>query len=71
MVPGAKARRPAADGWPSLAGTWGDIDEESHVAAVNGGLGFLLDNGIVPRFCAVWAATEFDLTRFPHPNSAN
>jgi hypothetical protein len=39
-MPGAKAGRLVADGGPSLAGTWGDIDKESHVAAVNGSLGF-------------------------------
>jgi hypothetical protein len=59
-MPGAffKAGRPAADGGPSLTGNWGDINKESHVAAVNGSLGFLLDNGVVPPFCAVMDAGE-------------
>jgi hypothetical protein len=55
-MPGAKAGRLVADGGPNLAGTWGDIDKESHVAAVNGSLGFLLDNGVAPRFWAVMHA---------------
>jgi hypothetical protein len=55
-MPGAKAGRLVADGGPNLAGTWGDIDKESHVAAVNGSLGFLLDNAVASRFWAVMHA---------------
>jgi hypothetical protein len=47
-----------ADGGPSLAGTWGDVDNDSQVAAVNGSLGFLFDNCVVPRFCAVMDVEE-------------
>jgi hypothetical protein len=43
--------------WPQAGEQTGSIIE-SHVAAVNGSLGFLLDNGIVPRFCAVMDAGE-------------
>jgi hypothetical protein len=57
-MPGAEARRPVADGGPSLAATRADIDKESHVAAVNGSLGFPLDNGIVPHFCALMDAGD-------------
>jgi len=34
--------------------------KESHVAAVNGSLGFLLDNGVVPHFCTVMDASQTD-----------
>jgi hypothetical protein len=39
-------------------GTWGDIDKESHGAALNGSLGFLLENGVVPHFCDLKDAGE-------------
>ena len=40
-----------ASGGPSLKDTWRQI--AGHCAAVNGSLSFLLDQGIVPHFCAV------------------
>lgn len=40
-----------ASGGPSLKSTWRDI--RGHVGAVNGSLSFLLEQGVIPHFCAV------------------
>ena len=45
-----------ASGGPSLQDTHWQLDGD--VAAVNGSLGFLLDNGVVPYFCGVCDASE-------------
>jgi hypothetical protein len=59
VVPRAIQGGVAGGGWRAQpGGHLGDIDNESHVAAVNGSLGFLLDNGVAPRFCAVMDAGE-------------
>lgn len=42
-----------AAGGPSLHDTYTQIADATHVAAVNGSLGFLLGKGIVPTWCGV------------------
>jgi hypothetical protein len=43
-----------AAGGPSLRDTWRDL--EGYIAAGNGALGYLIEQGIVPHFCAVMDA---------------
>jgi len=46
-----------AAGGPSLSDTYGILQNQGHIAAVNGSLKFLLDRGIVPEFCGVLDAS--------------
>lgn len=47
-----------AAGGPSLHDTYTQLANATHIAAVNGSLGFLLERGIVPTFCGVLDSNE-------------
>lgn len=47
-----------AAGGPSLHDTYTQLADATHIAAVNGSLGFLLERNIVPTFCGVLDSNE-------------
>ena len=52
---------------PSLRETWGEL--RGDVLAINQAIGYLLDNGIVPRWAMLWDASQLvEQFAVPHPD---